>query len=233
MFSIIIPTLNEEHYLPRLLKAITAQSISPREIIVADARSTDQTAESARNYGCRVVAGGLPGIGRNAGARIARSGTLLFLDADVWFTHARFLETALREFDERRLDIATCDILPGEGPALNYFMYETYNTYARATQKILPHAPGFCIFVRRNLHARIGGFDETVRVAEDHEYVQRAARAGAYGILNVGPVVTSMRRFRKDGALRTATKYFLMELHMAMLGPIRHNGFKYGFGYKE
>ena len=69
--SIIIPTYNEEEYLHKLLDSIKSQSFSDYEIIVADANSKDNTREIAISYGCKVVNGGLPAIGRNNGAKVA------------------------------------------------------------------------------------------------------------------------------------------------------------------
>ena len=46
IFSIIIPTYNEEEYLPILLDSIKEQDFSDYEVIVADANSTDKTRES-------------------------------------------------------------------------------------------------------------------------------------------------------------------------------------------
>ena len=43
MLSIIIPTLNEEKYLPKLLESIKKQDFTRYEIIVADADSIDKT----------------------------------------------------------------------------------------------------------------------------------------------------------------------------------------------
>ena len=65
MLSIIIPTLNEEKYLPLLLEAIKKQKVDGNlEIIVADAGSQDRTIEIARDFGCKIVPGGLPARGR-------------------------------------------------------------------------------------------------------------------------------------------------------------------------
>jgi len=84
MLSIIIPTLNEEKYLPFLLSSIKEQNFKDYEIILSDAGSEDRTIEIAKSYGCRVVKGGLPAKGRNQGARAAAGDLLLFLDSDTW-----------------------------------------------------------------------------------------------------------------------------------------------------
>ena len=81
--SIVIPAKNEEKYLPKLLASVKKQSFKDYEIIVADNNSKDKTKEIAKSYGCKIVKGGLPGKGRNAGAKIAKGEIILFLDADV------------------------------------------------------------------------------------------------------------------------------------------------------
>ena len=86
ILSIIIPTYNEEEYLPVLLESIKKQSFKDYEIIVADANSTDRTREIAESYGCIVVDGGLPAAGRNNGAKVATGEYLLFLDSDLELT---------------------------------------------------------------------------------------------------------------------------------------------------
>ena len=87
ILSIIIPTYNEEKYLPILLESIKKQSFEDYEIIVADANSTDNTRNIAQEYGCIIVDGGLPAIGRNNGANVAKGDILLFLDSDLKFQH--------------------------------------------------------------------------------------------------------------------------------------------------
>ena len=74
--SVIIPTLNEIAYLPQLLDALAKQTRLPDEIIVADAGSKDGTAELAQSRGVRFVHGGMPAVGRNAGARAAKGHAL-------------------------------------------------------------------------------------------------------------------------------------------------------------
>src|SRR3989344_2012771 len=109
--SIIIPTFNEEHYLPKLLASIKRQTLKPKEIIVSDAYSSDKTREIAESFGARVVNGGLPAKARNEGAKVAVGQTLLFLDADVVLPK-EFLEKCNKEISIRRLSIAAAYIIP-------------------------------------------------------------------------------------------------------------------------
>ena len=53
--SIIIPTYNEEEYLPKLLESIKSQDFTDYEIIVADAQSDDNTREIAKENGYIII----------------------------------------------------------------------------------------------------------------------------------------------------------------------------------
>jgi len=214
--SIIIPTLNEENYLPGLLDAISRQTWPPLEIIVADAGSSDQTVEVAQKAGCRVVPGGRPARGRNAGVAVARGDIFLFLDADVK-PEAWFLAHALAEFNRRGLDVATCPVKPLEGNLIDAVFHETANVFMQAIRPVSPHAPGFCIFARRQAHQNIGGFDETLLMSEDHDYVRRiTAQRGRFGILHF-PITVSVRRLQTDGRWNVALRYAFLSANQ-MLG---------------
>ncbi len=231
--SIIIPAKNEQAFLPELLTSLKEQTVQPYEIIVADAESTDGTQDIARSFGARVVAGGLPGPGRNKGAAAATGDMLLFLDADVTLPQKDFLEKALQEFADRHLDIATADVLLKQGKTYDKVTHEFYNAYARLWGSVHPHAPGFCIMVRKSIHDKIHGFDETVQFCEDHDYAHRASRVGSFGFLNGVRIGVTTRRQERDGRFAMGLKYVLAEMHLLLLGPIRHDKFKYGFGYDK
>lgn len=231
MLTVVIPTKNEEAYLPRLLASLKKQTMQPEEIIVADAHSTDRTREVAASFGARVVDGGLPGPGRNRGAAEAKTDFILFLDADVELDDPTFIEKAVGEMRERKLDLATCDVFPLSGSKLDQVMHKAYNRYVRTVGAAFPHAPGFCMLVAKALHDDIKGFDETVTFCEDHDYARRASKKGAFGFLATR-VPVSVRRLDRDGRARIALKFVLAEVHLATVGPIRHNLFNYQFGHK-
>lgn len=232
--SIVIPTKNEEKNLPSLLHSIKAQTFTDIEIIVADAGSTDQTAQLATYLGAKVVKGGMPGPGRNRGAEAAKGDIIIFFDADVYLPTSRFLEDCIAEMERKQLDIATCKVKPMSRKPIDKIGHEVYNAYALMTEKIRPHAPGFCIFVRRTTHESIGGFDEGVVFAEDHEYVQRAEKNGArFGLLRSHPIAVSVRRLEKDGRLAIAFKYIYSEFHMLTKGTFKEMPFEYEMGGKD
>lgn len=104
--SIIVPARNEAHNLPALLGSLQRLHPAPKEIIVVDDHSTDETAAIARDAGARVLVppplprdwNGKPWACR-AGAAIATGRYLLFTDADTVHgkdSLARALSTAQR-----------------------------------------------------------------------------------------------------------------------------------------
>lgn len=227
--SVIIPTFNEEKYLPRLLKSLEHQTLRPKEVIVADAFSTDNTRGIARTFGCIVVDGGLPSKARNNGAKAASSPILLFLDADVILPNS-FLEETINEMLDRKLKITSCFIKPMSRLKIDFLLHEFVNYYFKMTKKFHPHIPGFCIFVRKSLHKKIKGFDESVKLCEDHDYVKRAKKYASFEYLRSYRIPVSVRRLSKEGRLILSLKYVAIELHLIFIGQIRRNVFSYKFG---
>jgi len=230
MISIIIPTLNEEEYLPWLLESIKKQSFSDFEIIIADAGSKDKTLEIAGKYDLKVVPGGLPGKGKNSGANKAKGEVLLFLDADTSLSED-FLEKSFAEFQKRKLDIAGFCLLPIQKNRINYLLFRyLYNLPIIALEKILPHAAAG-IMIKKKFFAKLNGFDEDIRIAEDHDLARRSAKSGKYGIIKSAKLFISDRRFRQDGWAKTFFKYVFCEFHMVLRGPVKSDILKYKFGH--
>lgn len=227
--SIVIPTLNEEKFLPLLLESIQKQSFTGYEIIVADANSTDRTREIALSYGAKLVKGGLPAVGRNAGAKQARGEWLFFLDADVVLPED-FLEKAINELEENFYDLATCEFRPLSNLRLDKLLFSLTNLIVRLNTKINPRAAGFCIFITKRLFHRIGGFDESLKLAEDHDLVKRASRFRPLHFLEKTFLYVSVRRLEKEGRFSLVQKYAQVELNLLLRGAIREDVVEYEFG---
>ncbi len=231
VLSIIIPTYNEEKFLPRTLQSIAGQTYRDYEIIVADACSRDWTRKIAYNFGAKIVEGGMPGPGRNAGARAARGNIFLFFDADIVLDDNNFLRDCLAEFHRRKLDLATCFVRPLSNRTVDKVFHSIFNIYMRVVVPISPHAPGFCIMAKRNVHEKINGFDAGVIFAEDKDYVMRAVASGAkFRVLSSRKISVSVRRFDRDGRWNIAKRYLLAEAHHLLRGSVRKELFPYEFG---
>ena len=231
--SIIIPTLNEEKYLPLLLASIKNQTLQPYEIIVGDALSKDKTREIANAYGCKVViekpprSG--PARGRNAGGEIATQEFLLFLDSDV-ILPPDFLEVALKEIRKKNLDIATCFIAP-LSTSLIYRIGSFIANYLFLFASLRsPHAGGYYIFVRKEIYEKIHGFDETLVLGEDHDFVKRASEFGKFGFIMQVKIRISTRRFDEEGIAKTCCKYLFSEFQTFVFGKQKIKSFGIEFG---
>jgi glycosyltransferase involved in cell wall biosynthesis len=220
--SIIIPTLNEEATLPKLLDSIRVQNFDDYEIVVADAHSKDRTREIAQSYGCKVVDGGLPAAGRNAGAAAARGELLFFLDADVILPPG-FIRNVYDEMEDRYIDLATCEIRPLSDYRLDRVIHRLINLAVILNLWLDPKAFGFCIFVTKRLFRRIGGFDETIYVAEDNDFVKRGSAYRPLRFLSSAYIMVSIRRFEKEGRFAYMKKGIKLNLYRAFWGEIRNN----------
>lgn len=226
--TVVIPTLDEARRLPGLLDALGRQTRKPDAVIVADAGSRDGTRQIAAAHGATVVDGGMPGVGRNAGARVATTDLLLFLDADVALTDGA-VAGMLREFEKRDLVVAGALVKPIERDARYVFACEVVNFYLEMMQYVAPHAPGCCILVTRGVHEAIGGFDEALALAEDHDYVERASGQGRFRVLRRARVRVSMRRLAKEGLVSLSFKYLYCELQVVTGQKVLRTPFAYEF----
>jgi glycosyltransferase involved in cell wall biosynthesis len=208
MLSIVVPTYNEEAFLPRLLASIDAQDFTDLEVVVADNHSRDRTRAVARAHGARVVSGGTPAVGRNRGAQAARGDYLMFLDADVVLPEG-FLSRIIRRFDEDYVDICIPWIRPIDGTKAIYrTIYQFSNTFYKLMEALQPQGLGVCILVTRRLHERVGGFAESKRVSEDYDYISRAAKVGRFRVFTNVHVYHSVRRYVAEGVGPLVQKQF-------------------------
>ena len=199
ILSIIIPTFNEEEYLPILLESIKEQNFDNYEIIIADANSTDRTREIAESYGCIVTDGGMPGVGRNNGAKIAKGKYLLFLDSDLKLTED-YLRDTLYEFEMERLGIAITQMQPLSEKSQDKLLHDLANRFMISVENIKPHGAGcYGIIVKRSLHERCGGFDESLTFGEDSEYIKRLGKVERFKVLRTPRIGVSTRRLEEEG----------------------------------
>ena len=197
--SIIIPTYNEEEYLPKLLYSIKEQNFKDYEIIVADAGSVDKTKEIAESYNCKVINGGLPAVGRNNGADIAEGELLLFLDSDVVLS-ADYLESAIEEFEDKELGIAITQIIPLSDKSVDKVIHKFANFFMKRAESIKPHGAGcYGILTTKFIHNQAQGFDECLDFGEDSDYIERIGKIQTFKVLRKPRLLVSTRRLEKEG----------------------------------
>ena len=205
--SIIIPTYNEEEYLPKLLESIKSQDFTDYEIIVADAQSDDNTRNIAKEYGCVVVEGGLPGPGRNRGAEVAQGEILLFLDSDLELTE-NYLSNVIEEFKSEDLGIAITQMTPLSEKKRDKYLHDLANWFMIAVENIKPHGAGcYGIISKKELHDEVDGFDENLSFGEDTDYIERVAEISEFKVLRNARIGVSTRRLEEEGLYTLLKQY--------------------------
>ena len=194
--SVIIPTLNEASELPETLKHARAIP-EVREIIVVDAGSTDDTRAIAREHDCIVIESE-PSRGKQLrlGAQRTSGDVILFLHADTWLPEnagAVIAKTLSRPlvvaggFYKRFRDSGA---LPGS-------RLRCWLLWALANRLFGDQA----IFVKRDVLEQCGGVPD-VPLMEEFELCKNLAPFGRIALASAA-VLTSARKFRKEGMLRT------------------------------
>ena len=169
----------------------------------------------------------MPARGRNNGAKIAKSELLLFLDADVVLKKG-FLQYCCNEFQKKNLDGATCYAYPLSKNIFDVLSYMSANAWIWIFKRIKPYAHGFCIFSTKKAHSRIKGFDETITFGEDSDYANKISKIGKFDVLKKY-IYVSVRRFAKEGRLKSNIKYLYLNLYKLFIGEIRKDvGYKFG-----
>lgn len=207
ILSIIIPTYNEEEYLPVLLESIKKQNFNDYEVIVADANSTDRTREIAEEYGCVIVDGGLPAVGRNNGAKVAKGEYLIFIDSDLVLTDD-YLRNVIYEFKMERLGIAITQMLPMSNKIEDKLFHDFANYFMIGVENIKPHGAGcYGIIAKKELHDECNGFDESLTFGEDTDYIERLAKKEPFKVLRNAKIGVSTRRLEEEGITTLIKQY--------------------------
>ncbi len=203
MISVIIPTLNEEKYLRKCLESICRQDCERNfEIIISDGYSTDQTVEIAKEYGAKIIqekARG-PARAKNLGSKLAEGDILLFTDADATFPKG-FLNRVSEKYEDNEV-VAVGGPLAADSRLMKHqWMYWlTTDVFPSLTAPLkFYHFQGSNMSLRASAFRKIGGFNESLKILEDNEISNRAAKVGRV-IWDRGlKLLNNPRRFKKEG----------------------------------
>ena len=178
--SLVIPCYNEAALLPRLLDSVDAArrafSGGPDgiEVIVSDNASTDDTAAIAVARGCGVVTSTVRRIGavRNAGAAAARGAIVAFIDADS--------QVHLDTFNVIAALMARPDVAGGStGGTMERWSAGIALTYALFIPIVWATTMDIgVVFCRRADFEAIGGYDASMKFAEDVKFLVALRRLG-------------------------------------------------------
>ncbi|MFT5290240.1 MAG: rSAM/selenodomain-associated transferase 2 [Planctomycetota bacterium] len=218
--SLIVPTLNEEANLPRLLDATLSATDPldrPTQIVVADGGSGDSTRQLASDRGCDVVRTER-GRGHQlaAGAARARCEILIFLHADAlpYPGALRSLRVALQDPAIEACSFA--QVIDADG---RFYRLVERTADRRARRGWVYGDSGLAL--RRSTYDAIGGFSRQP-LFEDLDLSKRLRQRTRVLIPEGARIGVSPRRWQREGALWTTVRNWTLT-HLWRAGiPPRH-----------
>jgi GT2 family glycosyltransferase len=214
-FSIIIPALNEEKFLPLLLSSLAIQTDRNFEAVIVDGSSKDKTVAIANTFkrkvpGLKVIVSktaSLP-LQRNLGAQKSSGEWLAFVDADS-ILMPNFIERIQVFINRVKPSVFTTWCSPDSDKTsdavtalLANLMLETGILIKR------PLSPGPLTVVLRDAYDSVGGYDEAHNFHEDMDFSLRLFKQDIkITVCAESLYVWSMRRLRQQGTLKVIQQY--------------------------
>jgi len=187
---VVIPAYNSEATLLRALDSVAAQSLAPSEILVVNDASSDATPSLAKDYRRAAVNVinmrtnvGASGA-RNQGVRMASADLVAFLDADDEWLPTKLEKQVRLILANQNSTFCSCgsSLISPDGLNLgDIYRGQMVTTGPDAWKALLKDnyvtTPSVLVW-RRHLVA-LGGFDESLKIAEDQDmWIRLAARGG-------------------------------------------------------
>lgn len=224
-FSIIIPALNEEKYLPHLLMDLTQQSFQDFEVILVDGHSDDQTITKAGLFSKKLPSLKIINspkrhvcVQRNLGAQVARANILIFSDADNRLP-PYFLQGIKYRWESENVDILSPFITPDIQTPQNNTISTALNLFLDLQMSIKPRfLLESCIIVNKDCFKTIHGFDETISYSEGTIFLETAIVHNFRAKIIKDPTYSfSFRRLKKFGTAKVISGAVGIQL-MDLLG---------------
>ena len=171
--SVIIPTYDRAHTLPQAIASVLNQTLKPREVIVVDDGSTDNTKEVLSHYpGIIIIDQKNNGVSsaRNAGIEQANGEWLAFLDSDDEWLPVKLEKQWAAICNDDKLICHTEEIWIRNGQRVNP-MKKHQKFGGMIYEKCLPLcviSPS-SVMIHQSVFNDIGVFDESLEVCEDYD----------------------------------------------------------------
>ncbi len=214
--SIVIPVAPNDEQWRRLLEQLLRLADFPQIIIAACRPYSGQTALPA-NVQWLIAQQGRA-LQLNVGAQAAEKNTLWFLHADSEVNLS--VVNAVRRFlnvDSEQLGYFTLQFAD-DGPTLTHLNAICANWRSRYLG--LPYGDqGF--IQKKAMFEQLGGFDESVKVGEDLDYVVRW-KASGYELAELpANLKTSARRYQDTGWLLTTLRHVYLTGYLTLQAKLR------------
>ncbi len=171
--SVIIPAFNRAHTLPKALDSVLSQTLKPREIIVVDDGSTDETNAVLANYpGLCIISQDNRGVSaaRNVGIEKAGGDWIAFLDSDDEWLSDKLEKQWDAICNDDKLICHTDEIWIRNGQRVNP-MKKHKKFGGIIYERCLPLcviSPS-SVMIHRSVFEDVGVFDESLEVCEDYD----------------------------------------------------------------
>lgn len=230
--AVVVPCHNAEKTVARALESVFSQNYPALEIVAVDDSSTDATAEILQTYthrGLRLIrTDGVRGAAgaRNAGVRAAHSDYIAFLDADDEWLPGKLAQQMDVIEAEPHMTFVACRsrFVDLEGRLIE----DLYNRAApsrgvEAWRTLLAYnfVATPAVLLRRSAFVRIGGFDETLPIAEDQDLWIRLALSGPIGFIDAPLLVVHASAdslSTRYNERRAEFEYAVIRRHVDQLG---------------
>lgn len=167
LVSVIVPTFNSSSTLEACLRAIKLQTYPYIEIIIVDNYSKDGTVSISKKFTSSTFqTKKLRSAARNYGAKKASGSYLIFVDADMQLSPAVIQECVEKSIESRADAIMIPEMRVGTG------FWAKCRALERLTYIGDPLIES-ARFIRKDLFADIGGFDEQLEAGEDYDLHSR------------------------------------------------------------
>lgn len=235
-FTIIIPTLNEEKYLPKLLESLIKQKVRNFETIIIDGNSQDKTNIIATFYKKKLplrfksLSSGNLSLQKNTGATLAQGKYLIFFDADM-VIRRNFTYKAERELQKRKGFVFVPYVYPiekKEYPDVHAAMTFFNQLVGLSLETKKPFSAGPSQIWDKEIFFKINGFDNIF--GEDHFIIRKAQEWGIHVTqLPSLKVWFSLRRLKKQGRIRLFTHFIRTHIQLLFYSKVGKS-FEYQMG---
>lgn len=194
MISIIIPVLNEETGILKLIDHLRRKAFFPKnELIIVDGGSSDTTAEILRDLSDIIFINSEKGRAKqmNKGAQIAKFDVLYFLHADSY--PPEYFDALILDEIENGND-AGCFQMKFD---LDHWWLNFMGWFTKFNHKAC-RGGDQSLFITREEFQNLNGFNESFIVYEDNELIGRLYKKDKFTVIPA-QVTTSARRYEEVG----------------------------------
>ena len=236
-FSVVIPTLNEEQFIPFILRDLQKQNDKDFEIIIVDALSTDKTKDVItsfeRKLNLKLYSADKRNVSfqRNYGASKGHGLYLLFLDADTRIRPS-FIKISKKIIESKKGLVFIPRIVSDVGGSQVDMLFQFINFLLELSISIgKPFSSGGNMIIERSFFNHLGGFDENIFMSEDHHLIQKAYDWGVRPkMASKLSLIYSLRRLKAEGRLKFMYKNLIAITHTLFRGAVRRKLFEYEMG---